>query len=112
MQRAKLWWAEGLIQKRLGKLDDAWWALDVARRSLVAMKAAPEIAAIVADMAEIDPQPQAVAHICSEAATVISEPEALTESLQDLAQAGHQLIPDAAATLREQASQLAACPTL
>ncbi len=112
MQRAKLWWAEGLIKRRLGKLDDAWWALDVARRSLVALQAAPEIAAIVADMAEVSADPTAVGVICTEAAEVINDPHPLTEALQALAGAARELIPGAAATLRQEASQLAACPAL
>jgi tetratricopeptide (TPR) repeat protein len=112
MQRAKLWWIEGLLEKRLEQLDDAWWALDVARRSLVAMKAAPEVAAVIADMAAVFAEPTIIGVICTEAAGVIADPHPLAEPLQALAGASREQIPAAAIALRQEASQLAACPTL
>ncbi len=112
MQRAKLRWIEGLLEKRLGKLDAAWRALDIARRSLLALKAAPEVAAVVADMAEVFAEPQSVAVICTEAADLIAEPHPLADPLQGLAGATPELIPEAAAVLRQQAVQLAFCPAL
>ncbi len=112
MQRAKLWWAEGLIQHRLGDSQAAWWALDLARRSLVAMKAAPEVAAIVADMARLEAEPHVVRHMCSEAEALIAEPDPLWQPLRALARAAREMIPEAAATLRQAADQLSSCPAL
>ncbi len=112
MQRAKLLWIEGLIQKRFGRLDEAWRALDMARRSLQALKAAPEVAAVVADMAEVFAEPRAVGLICTEAAEVVAEPHPLAGPLQELAGAGRELIPEAAGALRAQAGEFAACPAL
>ncbi len=112
MQRARLWWVEGLLEKRLGRLDEAWRALDMARRSLQALKAAPEVAAVVADMAEVFAEPRAVGLICTEAAEVIAEPHPLAGPLQELAGAGRDLIAEAAAALRAQAGEFAACPAL
>ena len=112
VQRAKLWWTEGLLHYRFGDLQAAWWALDIARRSLVALKAAPEIAAITADMAQISPQPLAVRHLCYEAAEVITAPHPLTGYLRTLESAAEEEIPTAAAALREAATRLAPCPAL
>ncbi len=112
IQRAKLRWIEGLLEKRLGNFQAAWSALDIARRSLVAMKAVPEIAAIVADMASVFAEPAAIRLICTEAAGVITEPHQLSKPLQVLAGASQELIPAAAAALHQEASQLATCPAL
>ncbi len=112
MQRAKLWWTIGLLHLRLGDLQEAWRALDIARRSLLALRAAPEMAAIVADMARVADEPQAVRHICSEAMAVISAPHPLTEPLRELALAPPETIPAVSAALREAAGRLAACPAL
>ena len=112
LQRAKLWWTEGLLHYRFGDFKAAWWALDVARRSLVALKAAPEIAAVTADMAQISPQPLAVRHLCYEAAEVITAPHILAEHLRTLESATQEEIPAAAAALREAAVRLAPCPAL
>lgn len=111
-QRAKLWWTEGLVRERLGDFQKAWWSLNTARRSLIALRAAPEVAAIVADMARVAPEPPAVRHICGEATTVVSASRTLTEPLGNLALAPRELIPDASAALREAASRLANCPAL
>ncbi len=111
-QRAKLWWTEGLIHERLGDLQQAWRSLNIARRSLIALEAAPELAAIVADMARIGAEPPAVRHICSEAATVISVPHPLAGPLGELAVAPRETIPIASAALHEAASRLAVCPVL
>ncbi len=54
----------------------------------------------------------AVDLICTEAAEVIAEPHPLAAPLRELAGAARELIPEAAAALRAQASQLAACPAL
>jgi tetratricopeptide (TPR) repeat protein len=112
MQRAKTWWVEGLLHRKLGDLRKAWRALDTARRSLVALKAAPEIAAVVADMARVSPLPLAVRHICSEAALVITATHPLREPLRALAHASHEMIPNTAATLWEASVALAPCPAL
>ncbi len=112
MQRAKLRWVEGLLEKKLGNLAAAWRALEIARRSLLALKAAPEVAAVVADMAEVFTEPRALVLICAEAAEVIAEPHPLAEPLQVLAGTARELIPEAAAALRARAGQLAACPAL
>ena len=112
MQRAKLWWTEGLLHYRFGDLQAAWWALDVARRSLIALKAAPEIAAIIADMAQVSPQPLAVRHLCYEAAEVVTAPHMLAQHLRTLKDAAQEEIPAAAATLRQAAARLAPCPAL
>ncbi len=111
-QRAKIWWTVGLLQERLGDLQQAWQSLNTARRSLIALEAAPEVAAIVADMARIAAEPPAVRHICSEAAMVISAPHPLTEPLEELALAPRKTIPIASTALREAASRLATCLAL
>ncbi len=112
MQRAKLWWTIGLLHLRLGDLQEAWRSLDIARRSLLALRAVPEMAAIVADMARVADEPKAVRHICGEATAVISAPHPLTEPLGELAMAPPESIPAASAALREAAGKLAACPAL
>ncbi len=112
MQRAKTWWVEGLLHGRLGDPKAAWWALDVARRSLVAMKAAPEIAAIVADMTRVSPEPLAVRHLCAEASAVIPAPHPLSDQLLVLQRAARDSIPEAATALRQAADELSRCPTL
>ncbi len=112
MQRAKLWWTIGLLHLRLDDLQEAWRALDIARRSLLALRAVPEMAAIVADMARVAAEPQAVRHICLEAAAVINAPHPLIEPLADLSLAPSEMIPTASAALHEAASQLAAFPAL
>ncbi len=111
-QRAKIWWTIGLLQERLGDLQQAWRSLNTARRSLIALAAAPEVAAIVADMARIALKPPAVRHICGEAATVIRDPSPLNELLKELALASQETIPIASAALRAAASQQAVCLTL
>jgi len=112
MQRAKIWWTQGLLQNRLGDPRSAWWSLDTARRSLVALEAAPELAAVVADMARISQKPPAVQHICSEAADVITAHHGLARPFRDLVAAAREMIPEAAAALKAAASQLAPCPAL
>ncbi len=112
MQRAKLRWTEGLLHLRLGDDKQAWLALNTARRSLIALRAAPEVAAIIADMARADPEPLAVRHICDEASAVIVAPHALSEPLGALATAAPALIPQAATALRDAADRLAAMPAL
>ncbi len=109
MQRAKLWWTIGLLCFRLRKRRQAWRALDTARRSLIVLKAAPDVAAVVADMARIDPEPLAVRQICYEAAEVITTPDPLAEPLQALASTRRELIPDAAAALHRAACALTPC---
>ncbi len=110
--RARLWWTEGLLHARLGDPTLAWRALDIARRSLLAMKAVPEVAAIVADMAGISPQPMAVRSICLEAAEVIEDHHPLAEPLEALTRAAGDFIPRAAAVLRQAAQQLSPCPSM
>ncbi len=112
MQRAKLWWTIGLLHLRLGNRKAAWSALDTARRSLIALEVAPEVAAIIADMARVDPEPLAIRHICQQAAKVITGHHPLTRPLRALARAAKQVIPEAAAALREEAARLAPCPAL
>ncbi len=112
MQRAKLWWAEGLLHLRLGHRSRAWRALNTARRSLIALEAAPEVAAIIADMARVDPEPLAIRHICQEATQVINGRHPLTRPLRALSRAAREVIPKAAAALREEAGRLASCPAL
>jgi hypothetical protein len=112
MQRAKLHWTEGLLLLRLGDHQNAWLALNVARRSLIALRAAPEVAAVVADMARVDPEPLAVRQVCYEAADVIVAPHALSAPLRALASAEREVIPEAAARLRRAAGASTACPVL
>ncbi|MCP4660304.1 MAG: hypothetical protein GY856_33300 [bacterium] len=112
MQRAKLWWIEGLLHHRLGDDVEAWQALDIARRSLIALRVAPEVAAITADMARISPQPRAIRHLCHEAGKVIVASHPLAEPLRAVASAAQEAIPAAAAALRKAASGLALCPSL
>ncbi len=112
IQRARLWWIEGLLHERLGDATKAWRCLDIARRSLISLGAAAEAAAIVADMARIDPKPLAVRHICGEAIAVLRACHQLLEPLRELAAAGRETIPAAAAALRESADRLTACPAL
>ncbi len=112
MQRAKLWWTIGLLRFRLGKDVEAWRALDIARRSLIALQTAPEVAAIIADMARVDPTALAIRQICFEAGELITARHPLTKPLRTLGQAASEAIPEAAAALREEASRLAPCPTL
>ncbi len=112
MQRAKTWWLEGLLHERLGDADTAWRTLDIARRSLAFLGAAPEVAAIVADMARVSPQPLAVQHICYEAAKVIPDAHPLAVPLGGLAGACEEGILDASATLRQAASSIVSCPGL
>ncbi len=111
-QRARLWWSEGLLHARLGNEQKAWWSLDIARRSLIGLKAAPEVAAVVGDMAAVSGEPLAVGHICGEAEDVIAEAPPLAGPLRDLARAARELIPEAAAALRQAAHLLAPCPSL
>lgn len=110
MHRAKLWWVEGLLLQRLGESRRAWQALNTARLSLIAMNAAPEVAAITADMAQIAPLPRAISNMCHEAGKVIPEYHPLANSLYVLRCARQPGIPAAAGALREAASRLAACP--
>ncbi len=112
MPRAKLWWTEGLLHHRLGDAKTAWWSLEIAQRSLVALEAAPEVAAIVADMARVSPEPMAVRCICREAEDVIATRRPLRQPLRALASAARDMIPEAAAALKEAASKLAPCPAL
>ncbi len=112
MQRAKLWWTEGLLHRRLGDERTAWRSLDTARRSLAAMQAGVEVAAVVADMAQLSAEPIAVRLLCDEAAEVIAAPHPLTRPLKTLAAAARELIPEAAAALRAAAGRLATCPAL
>ncbi len=112
LQRAKLWWTTGLLHLRLGGRKAAWSALDTARRSLIALELAPEVAAIIGDMARIDPEPFAIRHLCQEAAQVIAGRHPLTRPLRALACAAREVIPQAAAALREEAGRLASCPAL
>ncbi len=110
MQRAKLWWVEGLLHHRLGESRKAWQALNRARLALIALRAAPEVAAITADMARIAPLPHAVANMCHEAGKAIPEYHPLAPQLRGLRHAARQKIPAAAGVLREAASRLANCP--
>ena len=110
IQRASLWWTEGLIHHRLGHADAAWRSLNHGRRSLVALGAAAEVAAIVADMARVSPQQPAVRLLCDEAAEVIGAHRGLLRPLRALAAAAREMIPDDAAALRQAAGRLAACP--
>ncbi len=110
IQRAKLWWTEGLLYYRLGDSMKAWWALDMARRSLVALKAVPEVMAIIADMARVSPEPLAVHRVCYLAAPLIPRSHPLARPLLDLGGAGAAAIPEAAAHLRAAASD--GCPAL
>ena len=112
MQRAKLRWTEGLLHKRFGDWTTARQALDVARRSLVVLQAAPEVAAIVADIALLTPQPPAVRYICSEAEKAMAAGHPLMAHLRRLQLASRETIPTAAASLRKVASSLAPCPAL
>lgn len=112
MQRAKLWWTEGLLHERLGDGKAAWRSFDTARRSLVAMEAAPEVAALVADMARVSSQPPTIRMLCDEVAALIAAPHPLTAPLQTLAGAAREMIPEAAAALRAAASRLAPCPAM
>ncbi len=112
MQRAKLWWTEGLLHLRLRHLKDAWRALDTARRSLIALDAAPEVAGITADMARVLPQPHAIRQLCHEAARIISGRHPLTEPLQALALSAPEWLSESAAALRREAAKLAPCPAL
>ncbi len=92
--------------------QQAWRALNTARRSLIALQAASEVAAITADMARVSQQPVAIREICYEAARLIAGRHPLTQPLRALARAARQAIPEAAAALREEAGRLAPCPTL
>ncbi len=112
IQRARLWWTVGLLHQRLGDSQNAWRSLDTARRSFITLRAVAEVAAVVADMARVASKPLAVRHICGEAEAVIRAPHPLIEPLRELATAGREMIPVAAAALRESASRLAACPAL
>lgn len=112
MQRAKTWWLEGLLHERLGDAQTAWRTLDIARRSLAVLGAAPEVAAIVADMARVSPQPLAVRHLCWEAAKVIPGAHPLAEPLGGLAGASQEGILDASLALRQAASATVSCPGL
>ncbi len=112
LQRAKLWWTEGLLLEKLADTDGAWWALNTAWRSLVALELAPEVAAIVADMARVSMRPPAVRTICDESAEVVGGIESLRGPLGALATAAREMIPEAAAALRLAASQLAPCPAV
>ncbi len=112
MQRAKLWWTIGLLHLRLGNRKAAWRALNTARRSLIALELAPEVAAIIADMARVDPEPLAIRHLCQEATQVITGRHPLTRPLRAPARAAREVIPKAAAALREEAGTLASCPAL
>ena len=112
MQRAKLWWIEGLLHKKLGNTEDAWWAMDVARRSLIAMKTAPEVAAVVAEMAEVANQVMAVRHISLEAAKVIRGKHPLGPPLRTLIRASSESLSQAAAALKTAAHGHASCPSL
>ncbi len=110
MQRAKLWWTEGLLHHRLGHLKRAWRALNTARRSLIALHAAPEVAAIIAGRARVSPKPLAIQQICREASWLIGDRHPLAHPLRALARSAKDWIPEAAAALRRQAAMLAPCP--
>ena len=112
MQRAKLWWTEGLLHEKLADTEAAWWKLNTAWRSLVMLETAPEVAAIVADMARVSNKPPAVRSICNESAPVITSVQTLREPLAILALAARETIPEAAAALRQAACQLAPCPAV
>ncbi len=112
MQRAKLWWTEGLLHFRLGHRQRAWRALDTARRSLIGLEAAPEVAAVVADMARVSQQPNAIRQICREATGVLAGRHPLRRPLRALGRAARELIPEAAAALRREACTLAPCLAL
>lgn len=110
IQRAKIWWTIGLLQERLSEHQKAWVSLNTARRSLIALEAAPEIAAIVADMARIAFEPPAVRHICTEATAVIGDAHPLAGPLGNLSLASRDTFQSASAELRAAASQLAQIP--
>ncbi len=110
MQRAKLWWVEGLLHHRLGESRKAWQALNRARLALIALRAAPEVAAITADMAGIAPLPHAVGNMCHEAGKAIPEYHPLAPQLRTLSHAARSKIQAAAGVLREAAARLANCP--
>ncbi len=112
MQRAKLWWIEGLLQFRLGRLKKAWRALNTARCSLAALQAAPEVAAIIADMARVSPEPLAIRQLCRETAGLITGRHPLTRPLRALARSAQDWIPETAAALRREASTLVPCLAL
>ena len=112
MQRAKTRWLEGLLHEKLGDPEKAWRTLEIARRSLVALKAAPEVAAIIADMARVAPQPFAVQHLCYEARKVIPGAHPLAEPLRGLAGASQEAIRELSVTLRQAAVALAPFPAL
>ena len=112
MQRAKLWWTEGLLHHRLGHRRRAWRCLDHARRSLVALGAAAELAALVADMARVSPQQPAIRFLCDDVADVVAAQRSLVQPLRSLAAAAREMIPEAAAALRQAASGFAPCPAL
>lgn len=112
MARAKLWWTIGLLHSRLGDEVAAWRALDTARRSLVALQAAPEVAAIIADLARVSPRPMAIRQFCYEAGELFTGRHPLRKSLRALARAKKDVIPKAAVALREKAGRLVACPAL
>ncbi len=77
-----------------------------------ALAVGTELAAIVADMAQISARPLAGRYLCREAGAVISAPHPLVEPLRGVASAAQEKIPAAAAALREAASGLALCPTI
>ena len=112
LQRVRLWWTIGLLRDRLGHSKRAWLAFITAKRSLMALRAAPEVGALVADMARMSRKPLAVRQICHEAAEIITKGHPLVEPLHALARAAKDLIPEAAAALRREASAIAPCPAL
>lgn len=112
MQRARLWWTEGLLHHKLGDDRLAWRSLNHARSSLVTLEASAELAALVADMARVSPQQPAIRLLCDESAEVIAAHRSLAGPLRTLAAAAREMIPEAAAVLREAASRLAPCPAL
>ena len=100
------------MRERLGDSLAAWRALDVARRSLAVLEAAPEVAAVVADMARVSPQPFAVKHICFEAGKVIAGTHPLAEPLGSLASASREGIHEASSMLWQAAAAIVPCPQL
>ncbi len=101
MQRAKTRWLEGLLHGSFGDSQAAWRALDIARRSLIALKAEAEVGAITANMAHVSPQPPAIRQICHEALNVLPLSHPLAKHLWTLKSAAKETIPQAVAALHE-----------
>ena len=63
-------------------------------------------------MARVAREMPAVRHICSEAADLVTAQPKLSRPFQALVSAAREMIPEAAAALKQAASQLAPCPAL